>query len=131
MGLRSLLLFRPDLLAELCPGRNGRTAGASHVEHQVWEQRGRAVGDYLRENFSNRGGRLTLDEIMQQGTGESLTDKYLLQSLTDYERKFPPSQIPISRASIQLCKISVAAIRSTAAPRFFIETSASRMSRLA
>ena len=45
------------------------------------EQWGPAAGGYLREKFFSRGGRLTLDEIMQQGTGEALTDKYLIDAL--------------------------------------------------
>jgi Zn-dependent M32 family carboxypeptidase len=34
-------------------------------------------GNWLREKFFVRGRRLTLDEIMQQGTGEPITDRYL------------------------------------------------------
>jgi oligoendopeptidase F len=39
------------------------------------------AGEFLREKFFVRGGRLALDEIMQEGTGEPLTDKYLIEAL--------------------------------------------------
>jgi Zn-dependent M32 family carboxypeptidase len=39
------------------------------------------AGNWLREKFFVRGGRLTLDEIMEQGTEEPLTDKYLIDAL--------------------------------------------------
>ena len=42
---------------------------------------GPEAGNWLREKFFVRGGRLTLDEIMQQGTGEPLTDRYLIDAL--------------------------------------------------
>src|SRR5438874_11998280 len=45
------------------------------------ERWGKEVGKFLQEKFFSRGGRLTLDEIMQQGAGEALTDKYLIQTL--------------------------------------------------
>jgi oligoendopeptidase F len=44
-----------------------------------------ATGAWLKEKFFSRGGRFTLDEIMHEGTGEPLTDKYLIQALA------PPS----------------------------------------
>jgi Zn-dependent M32 family carboxypeptidase len=39
------------------------------------------TGNFLKEKFFARGGRLTLDEIMDQGTGEPMTDKYLIRAL--------------------------------------------------
>ena len=43
-----------------------------------WGQPG---GAYLHDKFLIRGGSLTLDQIMQQGTGERLTAKYLITAL--------------------------------------------------
>ena len=43
-----------------------------------WDTR---TGAYLREKFFSRGGLLTLDQIMQQGTGEPLNPKYMIGSL--------------------------------------------------
>jgi Zn-dependent M32 family carboxypeptidase len=42
---------------------------------------GRPRGTYLHDKFLIRGGSLTLDQIMQQGTGERLTAKYLITAL--------------------------------------------------
>src|SRR5919109_1579050 len=42
---------------------------------------GKEAGDFLKGKFFSRGGRLTLDEIMQGGTGEPLSDKYLIEAL--------------------------------------------------
>ncbi len=39
------------------------------------------TGRWLRENFFSRGGRLTLDQIMQAGTGEPLTPRYMIEAL--------------------------------------------------
>ena len=46
------------------------------------EQWGEEAGRFLRQKFFSRGGRLTLDEIMQQGTGDRLSDKYLIKALS-------------------------------------------------
>jgi hypothetical protein len=43
-----------------------------------WDAR---TGVYLREKFFSRGGLLTLDQIMQEGTGEPLNPKYMIESL--------------------------------------------------
>ena len=48
------------------------------------EQWGVDAGQFLKEKFFARGGRLTLDEIMEQGTGEPLTDKYLIRALAGF-----------------------------------------------
>jgi len=45
---------------------------------RIW---GRQVGTYLHDNFLIRGGSMTLDQIMRQGTGEGLTAEYLITSL--------------------------------------------------
>ena len=42
---------------------------------------GEQAGSYLRDKFLVRGGSLTLDQIMREGTGESLTAKYLITAL--------------------------------------------------
>ena len=42
---------------------------------------GREGGSYLHDKFLIRGGLLTLDQIMQQGTGEGLTAEYLITAL--------------------------------------------------
>jgi len=39
------------------------------------------TGEYLRNNFFTRGGFYSVDEIMRRSTGESLTPRYLIQSL--------------------------------------------------
>jgi oligoendopeptidase F len=44
---------------------------------------GKSAGKYMREKFFSRGGRLTLDEIMKEGTGEPLTAKYLIEALKE------------------------------------------------
>lgn len=43
---------------------------------------GPEAGSYLRDEFLVRGGTLTLDEIMQEGTGEKLSADYLIRALT-------------------------------------------------
>jgi hypothetical protein len=43
-----------------------------------WGQPG---GAYLHDKFLIRGGSLTLEQIMQQGTGEGLTAEYLIRAL--------------------------------------------------
>lgn len=55
------------------------------VHHALDEKFGREwdprAGAYLREKFFSRGGLLTLDQIMQEGTGEPLNPKYMIESL--------------------------------------------------
>ena len=43
-----------------------------------WDKK---TGKYLQKKFFSRGGRFNLDEIMQQGTGEPLTVRYLIEAL--------------------------------------------------
>jgi oligoendopeptidase F len=54
--------------------------------HHTLDQRfgrnwGREGGSYLHDKFLIRGGSMTLDQIMQQGTGEGLSAKYLVTAL--------------------------------------------------
>jgi Zn-dependent M32 family carboxypeptidase len=55
------------------------------VHHALDEKFGRTwdarTGAYLRQKFFSRGGLLTLDQIMQQGTGEPLNPEYMIESL--------------------------------------------------
>jgi hypothetical protein len=44
---------------------------------------GKPAGDYLRDNFYSHGARQDLSHIMQSGTGESLTAKYLIDQLRE------------------------------------------------
>lgn len=48
------------------------------------DQWGPDAGTWLREKLFVRGGRLTLDEIMEQGSGEALTDKYLIAAMLEH-----------------------------------------------
>ncbi|MBS1852483.1 MAG: hypothetical protein JST79_16380 [Acidobacteria bacterium] len=45
---------------------------------RVW---GAEAGNYLHDKFLVRGGSLTLDQIMLEGTGEKLTADYLIRAL--------------------------------------------------
>jgi oligoendopeptidase F len=54
--------------------------------HHALEQKfgstfGAPAGAYLHDQFLVRGGSLTLDQILQRGTGESLTPDYLIAAL--------------------------------------------------
>jgi Zn-dependent M32 family carboxypeptidase len=60
--------------------------GANSLTHRFGEQWGVDAGNFLKEKFFARGGQLTLDEIMEQGTGEPLTDKYLIRALAGFHR---------------------------------------------
>ena len=46
----------------------------------IW---GPQAGTYLHDKFLARGGSLTLDQIMREGTGEGLTAAYLIRALKD------------------------------------------------
>jgi oligoendopeptidase F len=58
---------------------------AYQVHHTVDQRFGRnwgqEAGSYLHDKFLIRGGSLTLDQIMRQGTGEGLSAKYLVAAL--------------------------------------------------
>ncbi len=51
------------------------------LEQRFGETWGPEAGAYLRDNFYTRGGRVPLDDIMRDGTGEPLTAKYLIEAL--------------------------------------------------
>jgi len=42
---------------------------------------GKQAGNYLQKKFYSRGAEQTLDELMQSGTGESLSARYLIEHL--------------------------------------------------
>jgi oligoendopeptidase F len=58
---------------------------AYQVHHTLDQKFGRtwghAAGKYLHDKFLIRGGSLTLDQIMREGTGETLTTRYLIAAL--------------------------------------------------
>jgi len=58
---------------------------AYQVHHSIDQKFGRnwgqQVGAYLHDKFLIRGGSMTLDQIMRQGTGEGLTAEYLITSV--------------------------------------------------
>jgi oligoendopeptidase F len=54
------------------------------VTQRFGQQWGVEAGSFLKEKFFARGGRLTLDEIIEEGTGEPLTDKYLIRALSGF-----------------------------------------------
>jgi len=59
-----------------------------HALDQKFGKRwGKSAGGYLREKFFSRGGRLTFDEIMKEGTGEPLIAKYLIEALKEPARQ--------------------------------------------
>jgi Zn-dependent M32 family carboxypeptidase len=51
------------------------------IDQKFGRNWGRQGGTYLHDKFLIRGGSLTLDQIMQQGTGEGLTAEYLITAL--------------------------------------------------
>jgi Zn-dependent M32 family carboxypeptidase len=51
------------------------------LREKFGEQWGSDAGAWLHDKFFVRGGRLTIDEIMEQGSGEPLTDKYLIAAM--------------------------------------------------
>jgi oligoendopeptidase F len=60
-----------------------------HTLHQKFGSiLGPTAGSYLREKYFTRGGMLTLNAIMEQGTGEKLTPGYLIAALQS-ERASP------------------------------------------
>lgn len=58
---------------------------ATQVHHALEQRFGKTwgpeAGAYLSDNFYTRGGRVPLDDIMREGTGEPLTAKYLIEAL--------------------------------------------------
>jgi peptidyl-dipeptidase A len=51
------------------------------LEKNFGEKWGPEAGAYLEKHFYTRGGRVPLDDIMRDGTGEPLTAKYLIEEL--------------------------------------------------
>ena len=64
---------------------------AYQVHHTLDQKFGRKwgpeAGSYLHDKFLVRGGMLTLDEIMQEGTSEKLSADYLISALTQQAKK--------------------------------------------
>ena len=58
---------------------------AHQIQHRTDQQFGRRwgkqAGEYLKANFFSRGASPSLDALMQGGTGETLTPRYLIQFL--------------------------------------------------
>jgi len=51
------------------------------LDQKFGTQWGKPAGDYLTEHFYSHGAREDLSQIMQTGTGERLTAKYLIEQL--------------------------------------------------
>jgi hypothetical protein len=51
------------------------------TERRFGERWNAKTGDYLQKNFFSRGGLYSVTEMMQRGTGEALTPRYLIESL--------------------------------------------------
>lgn len=68
------------------------------IHHAVNQRFGRKwgpeAGRYLHEKFFERGGRMPLDEIMKDGTGESLTARYLIEAMKEPGGASPASSTP-------------------------------------
>ncbi len=56
------------------------------LEKRFGERWGPEAGAYLKEHFFTRGGRVPVDDIMRDGTGEPLTATYLIEALRQPER---------------------------------------------
>ena len=58
---------------------------AHQIQHRTDQKFGRnwggKAGEYLKTSFYSRGAAQTLDSLMQSGTGEPLTPRYLIQFL--------------------------------------------------
>ena len=58
---------------------------ARQIEHTLDQRFGHNwgwdAGSYLRSHFYSCGARLSVDQLMKQGTGEQLTAKYLIESI--------------------------------------------------
>jgi Zn-dependent M32 family carboxypeptidase len=53
----------------------------NRTDQQFGRQWGKRAGEYLNDNFYSRGATLSLKALMQGGTGEPLTPRYLIQFL--------------------------------------------------
>jgi Zn-dependent M32 family carboxypeptidase len=60
---------------------------AHQIQHKTDEQFGRnwdaKAGEYLKANFYSRGAGQSINALMQNGTGERVTPRYLIQFLKD------------------------------------------------
>jgi Zn-dependent M32 family carboxypeptidase len=58
---------------------------AHQIQHKADQESGRnwgkKTGEYLKINFYSRGAELSLNGLMENGTGEPLTPRYLIQFL--------------------------------------------------
>ncbi|MGH9603176.1 MAG: hypothetical protein ACRD24_12400, partial [Terriglobales bacterium] len=67
------------------------------LEQHFGEKWGPEAGVYLRDHFYTRGGRMPLDEIMREGTGEPLTARYLIEAMKGPTPPAPPEQSLLER----------------------------------
>jgi Zn-dependent M32 family carboxypeptidase len=51
------------------------------LDQKFGRDRGHEAGTYLQDKFLIRGSSLTLDQIMREGTGETLAASYLITAL--------------------------------------------------
>ncbi len=52
-----------------------------NLDQRFGTEWGKQAGNYLQKKFYSRGAEQTLDELMQSGTGESLSTRYLIEHL--------------------------------------------------
>jgi oligoendopeptidase F len=64
------------------------------VEKRFGTDWGQAVGKYLKEKFFSYGGRATLDQILESGTGEPLNADYLINALKQPSAAAPGRSAP-------------------------------------
>ena len=62
------------------------------LDKKFGTQWGKPAGDYLRDQFYSRGASQNLSQIMQAGTGEHLTAKYLIEQLRGPAASSTPAQ---------------------------------------
>ena len=66
---------------------------AHQIPHKTDQQFGRnwgiKAGQYLKTDFYSRGAGQSTDSLMQDGTGERLTPRYLIQFLKDSSQRAP------------------------------------------
>jgi Peptidase family M3 len=64
---------------------------AHQIQHKADQEFGRnwgkKAGEYLKINFYSRGAELSLNGLMESGTGEPLTSRYLIQFLQSSPRR--------------------------------------------
>ncbi|HKN32224.1 MAG TPA: hypothetical protein VJX16_03180, partial [Terriglobales bacterium] len=52
-----------------------------NLDQRFGTEWGKQAGNYLQKKFYSRGAEQTLDELMQSGTGESPSARYLIEHL--------------------------------------------------